>query len=328
MPAVDTIALFSAKGGSGKSTVTVLLAEMLASSLHGKRILVVDNDPQQSSAVALLGDAARTAALRAGKTLNRLLQPILAGQAPHRDFVLPHLVRRTRPPGTSRNHFLKGLAVLPAHREGWHALNDELARTAPAPDNGTAELPPYLPALRDALAVAGEDFDVCLIDFPANNRGPLVCVGLWAADRWLFPVQPDRVSTRDVDSSLAILRRAHRDRSPIKRMGTLLTLCPHRASGTYRTARHCLERLAERRSIPPLFGQDAELPFSLETKRALDDTCEATTLRQKFGPADGVLYRCVSALAAAVLQRLKRASDTANPTNGVNSQLTTAWASG
>ena len=52
---MKTVAVFTTKGGTGKSALTVLLAEFLATGFE-QRVLVVDLDPQQSSAVALLGD--------------------------------------------------------------------------------------------------------------------------------------------------------------------------------------------------------------------------------------------------------------------------------
>ena len=50
------VAIYNNKGGEGKSTVTVGLAEFLAGNL-GYRVLVVDLDTQASSSRSLLGHA-------------------------------------------------------------------------------------------------------------------------------------------------------------------------------------------------------------------------------------------------------------------------------
>jgi cellulose biosynthesis protein BcsQ len=71
---VQTIAVFSNKGGSGKSAVTVLLAEALACKPSRQRVLVVDLDAQQSSATALLGDEKLHAALETGQSVTALMQ--------------------------------------------------------------------------------------------------------------------------------------------------------------------------------------------------------------------------------------------------------------
>ena len=51
---MPVVSIFTNKGGDGKSTVTVGLAEFLAGN-RGKRVLVIDLDAQASSACALLG---------------------------------------------------------------------------------------------------------------------------------------------------------------------------------------------------------------------------------------------------------------------------------
>ena len=50
---MQSVGVFHTKGGVGKSAVTVFLADFL-SSLHERRILVVDLDPQGSSTRALI----------------------------------------------------------------------------------------------------------------------------------------------------------------------------------------------------------------------------------------------------------------------------------
>lgn len=51
------ISVINLKGGVGKTTTTVAMAEILAGEL-GKRVLVVDLDPQTNSTTMLMGEAA------------------------------------------------------------------------------------------------------------------------------------------------------------------------------------------------------------------------------------------------------------------------------
>jgi 8-amino-7-oxononanoate synthase len=52
---MQTIAVFALKGGVGKSSLTIFLADFL-SSIFDQGVLVVDLDPQQSTTIALLGE--------------------------------------------------------------------------------------------------------------------------------------------------------------------------------------------------------------------------------------------------------------------------------
>jgi len=60
---VKSIAVFNNKGGVGKSTLTLLIADFFSSTsvkIHGRapRVLVVDLDAQNSSGTALVGQPA------------------------------------------------------------------------------------------------------------------------------------------------------------------------------------------------------------------------------------------------------------------------------
>jgi len=50
------ISLINLKGGVAKTTTTVALAQMLVSEF-GKRVLLVDLDPQTNATAMLIGDA-------------------------------------------------------------------------------------------------------------------------------------------------------------------------------------------------------------------------------------------------------------------------------
>ena len=74
---MKTLALLSQKGGSGKTTISLNLA--IAATLKGQHVVVIDLDPQQSSA--------RWARLRSAD-----VPVIISGHAPN----LADLVERTR----------------------------------------------------------------------------------------------------------------------------------------------------------------------------------------------------------------------------------------
>jgi len=178
--------------------------------------------------------------------------------------------------------------------------------------------------------VLANDFDICLIDFPGHDQGPLVCCGLRAADRWLFPVVPDRMSTREVDGSKLVLRRAFSQDHPrpLKGLGTVITLCQQRNGNEYKKAKALLRAGAEKRAIPKLFPEAAEITYSTDAKNALDEFLHATTIDKMFGGAAGPLYQSIRALAREIVERLHlplAKADEIKAEEEVNALATAAW---
>ena len=68
------IAVANMKGGVGKTTTVVTLAESLAAEDPRRRVLVVDLDPQASASVTIAGDDALDALIRSGLTLQDHLE--------------------------------------------------------------------------------------------------------------------------------------------------------------------------------------------------------------------------------------------------------------
>jgi len=82
------IAIANHKGGVGKSTSTMMIAEGLA--LAGGRVLVLDCDPQATASKELIGTAALEQAQGDRRTLGDMLRQYAVG---HRSALAPLLVR-------------------------------------------------------------------------------------------------------------------------------------------------------------------------------------------------------------------------------------------
>lgn len=144
------VALVNHKGGSGKTTTAIHLAGSLAA--RGRRVLVVDLDPQAHATLGLSCEAEESASML----------EVLTGRARASDAL-------RAVPG--------GIALLPAH-----------ARLAEFEELAARELHGER-ALASALGELAGRFDECLIDCPPRADGLLCANAVRAADTVLLAVE-------------------------------------------------------------------------------------------------------------------------------------------
>ena len=183
----EIIAILNQKGGCGKTTTAVNLAAALAQ--YGKRILVLDMDPQ--------GNATTGFGVQKNEVTNTIYS-VLTGESPIEDAVI--------------NTDIPGLEVIPSNI-ALSGAEIELSKEVG-----------YHTILEFAMENISENYDYIFIDVPPS-LGILTINCLVAADSVIIPIQAEFYALEgmaDLLEAIQLVETRLKSPSPIK--GILLTL--------------------------------------------------------------------------------------------------------
>lgn len=192
-PMVHVFSTINLKGGVGKTTTTVAMAEFM-SGVMGKRVLVIDLDPQTNATVMLIGEDKWRSLNSQGHTIARLFEDALDPDNRRFDFMAT-LQRRV-----SNVREATSIDLLPSSLD----LIDVQDRLATIPSGRFYSVNPTELLLR-AVKSRLDDYDVVIVDCPPN-LGIITLNGLRISNSFMIPTVPDVLSTYGIPQILARVR--------------------------------------------------------------------------------------------------------------------------
>lgn len=262
------IATINLKGGVGKTTITVALAEFLAGE-YGNRVLVVDLDPQTNASLVLMGEKRWKAVDEAGQTIADLFATALAPAGGQPGFDLNAAIQSCVSPVKD----VGSVDLLPSSP----SLIDSQDRLVEVPAGKFHATNPT-DVLRKALAqtLDARTYDYILIDCPPS-MGIITLNGLRIADGYLIPTIPDYLSTYGIPQIQQRIRAFASDAgTSIAEVGIVVNKF-RQASVVHQTNDRLLRSAPE---LPQVFS--TVIPEANQVAAAAEyNTC--STLRQKYG---------------------------------------------
>jgi chromosome partitioning protein len=260
-----TIATINLKGGVGKSTTTVATA-LIMSGFFGKRVLVVDLDPQTNATAMLIGEVKWRALNDSGCTLAQLFADALAPDGSDRRFQMDTALQR----GVGKVEEARTVDLLPSSLD-LIGLQDRLVTMPSGPFFANVPTDVLFRATREIV----EDYDYVLIDCPPN-LGLITLNGLRIADGYIIPTIPDILSTYGISQiERRIADFADNIGIPIRPLGIALTKVRAQSTVHFNTAR----QLRSESKIPVF---NTEIPEN-NALAAAAEYHEVGTVRQKLG---------------------------------------------
>lgn len=259
------ISTINLKGGVGKSTTTVAMAEFLSGEL-GHKVLVIDLDPQTNATVMLIGETKWDELNKKGATLAQLFKDALLEDPSKATFELEEaLVRRA-----SNVDAVRTLDLLPSSID-LIDVQDRLGSMPPGQffANNPTEV------LHRAIKPIIDNYDYVLIDCPPN-LGLITLNGLRISDGYIIPTIPDVLSTYGIPQIITRISKFGKTiGETIQPFGIVIS--KYREQSTVH--RNTLSRLRGSAN-PPVFEtvikENDQIAGSAEFK-------DVSTLRQKYG---------------------------------------------
>lgn len=269
------ISFINLKGGVGKTTLTVAVAEILSIEFN-KKVLVIDLDPQTNATVLLISQEEWQERNSENKTIHQLFLDKIKNTTVFdiNESIIPNVSNIKSKCGN--------LDLLPSSID-LIDITDSIS--ALNTDNSIINIINTELKKKDINDSSIEDkYDYILIDCPPNLDGITMC-GVYISDYYIVPVLPDTLSTYGLKQVIDKIQKKTRE---IKRLDKDYNIKPlgvvinrYRNTKGYNRIKNSLILSSKENLIPKVFNT------ILKNKTNYCDTCDLevrkNTIRQKYG---------------------------------------------
>lgn len=258
------ISTINLKGGVGKTTTTVALAETLSAEFQ-KRVLVIDLDPQTNATTMLIGEEKWRKLNDSGRTLARLFKDALEPNNKQFDF------NTALQKGVSDVSAAHSIDLLPSSLD----LIDVQDQLASAPSGKFYSVNP-IELLWRAVKSKLDDYDVVIVDCPPN-LGIITLNGLRISQGYIIPTIPDILSTYGIPQIVTRVKEFSDEiAEPIEPLGIIVT--KFQANSTVHA--NVLRNLKQGKDAPVF---DTIIAQANQISSAAEPSTHSRTLIQKYG---------------------------------------------
>jgi chromosome partitioning protein len=288
VPMTHVFSTINLKGGVGKTTTTVALAETLSAE-KDKKVLVIDLDPQTNATTMLIGEEKWRELNDKGFTLAQLFKDALNPDSKKFDL------EKTLQKRVSDVSSATTIDLLPSSLD-LIDVQDELINTPVGKYGAIRPFDILWRATKDLI----EDYDVVIIDCPPN-LGKITQNGLRMSHGFIIPTIPDILSTYGIPQIVRRVREFSEEiAEDIEPLGIVVTKFQSNSNVHVNMLKQLKRNnAADAKNWPPVF--DTLIPQANQIAAAAEHS-GYSTLKQKWGYQG--LHDRISALASEILIKL------------------------
>lgn len=258
------ISVINLKGGVGKTTTTVGLAQILSVEFN-KKILVVDLDAQTNATTMLIGEEKW---VEVNKQKQTIAQLFYEGVYPRSGKIFD--INRAILKGVSNIDEVKLVDMLPSSLD----LIDIQEEVIKAPRGIFSVIRP-VDLLDKSLRKIKQKYDYILIDCPPN-LGVITRNGLKVSDVYIIPTVPDVLSTYGIPQIISRVNKFSKElEKEIKPLGIVITKYREQSALHKRTVKE-LRKERDCRVFETIFKENDNIANAAEY-------INKSTMRQKWG---------------------------------------------